>query len=90
MKNQELRTLIGEKIEARWSDWAPRHPHLAEAIDRVRLIEYTVHRLCEDPEFVAAMHEADVDGAGLTKASRLLERAEAFDTPHPPNLKPTF
>jgi hypothetical protein len=78
MKSQELRTLIGEKIEARWSDWAPRHPHLAEAIDRVRLIEYAVHRLREDPAFVAAMREADLDEAGLIKVSHLLERAEAL------------
>jgi len=78
MSSQALSTLIGEKIDVRWSDWAPKHPHLAEAIDRVRLIESTVKLLRNDPEFVAAMREADLDEAGLIKASRLLEQAEVF------------
>lgn len=78
MNSQPLSTLIGEKIDVRWSDWAPRHPHLAEAIDRVRLIESTVKLLREDPEFIAAMREADLDEAGLIKASRLLEHADNF------------
>lgn len=78
MKSQELRTLIGEKIDVRWSEWASKHPHLAEAIDRVRLIESTVSLLREDPEFVAAMREADLDEAELIKAARLLDRADYY------------
>ncbi len=76
MNSQALNTIISEKIDIRWSDWAPKHPHLAEAIDRVRLTESTVSLLRDDPGFIAAMREADLDEAGLIKASRLLEHAD--------------
>lgn len=76
MKTQDLRTLLGDKIDLRWSDWSQKHPHLAEAIDRVRLIESAVTLLSEDPEFIRAMREADLSEAQLGVASRLLDRAE--------------
>ena len=76
MNIESLHDLVGEKIEVRWSDWAGRHPHLAGAIDRIRLIEATVSHLRDDPDFVAAMREADLDEAALLRASRLLQRAD--------------
>ena len=72
MNTQELRTLVSDKIDARWPDWATRHPHLAGAIDRVRLVESTVDLLRDDPRFLAAMRSADLDEARLTDASKLL------------------
>ena len=76
MKTQDLRTVISEKIDLRWSDWSQRHPHLAEAIDRVKLVESAVTLLSEDPEFIRAMREADLSEAQLGVASELLDRAE--------------
>lgn len=76
MNTQNLRTLVGNRIDVRWSDFAQRHPHLAEAIDRVRLTDSAVKLLSEDPEFLEAMRQADLSEAQLGTAAGLLERAE--------------
>ncbi len=78
MTTHDLRSLIREKIDYRWSDWAEQHPHLARAIDRTRLVESAVELLREDPEFIRAMHEADLDEAKLAFAIRILDRADQF------------
>ncbi len=78
MKTQDLRSLISEKIDLRWSDWAEQHPNLAQAIDRTRLVESAVDLLREDPEFIRAMREADLDEAKLAFAARILDRADQF------------
>ncbi len=78
MSSQELRTLVSEKIDVRWNEWAARHPHLAEAIDRVRLVESAVQLLRDDPQFITAMREADINEATLIRASRLLNKAETI------------
>lgn len=72
MDSQDLRTLISDRIDIRWPGWATRHPHLAQAIDRVRLVESAVDLLRDDPEFVGAMRSADLDEARLGDASKLL------------------
>lgn len=78
MNTHELRTLVNEKIDARWPDWATRHPHLAAAVDRVRLVDSTVERLRDDPRFIQAMHAADLDEARLADASRLLSLVDEW------------
>ncbi len=78
MSSQELRTLVSEKIDVRWNEWAARHPHLAEAIDRVRLVESAVQLLRDDPQFIAAMREAGINEATLIRASRLLNITETI------------
>ena len=72
MDTHDLRTLISDQIDARWPDFATRHPHLAQAIDRVRLVDSAVDLLRDDPEFVRAMRNADLDEARLTDAAKLL------------------
>lgn len=72
MNTHDLRMLVSDKIDTHWSDWAARHPHLADAIDRARLVESAVDLLRDDPEFVSAIRGADLDGARLADASRLL------------------
>lgn len=72
MNNQDLRTLISERIDIRWSDFSTRHPHLADAIDRIRLVDSAVDLLRDDPQFVSAMHGADLDKARLADATKLL------------------
>lgn len=76
MTTQDLRSLISEKIRGRWSDWAKKHPNLAEAIDRTRLVESAVELLRNDPEFIQAMHAADLDDAKLAAAARILDHAD--------------
>lgn len=72
MKTQDLRALIAERIDVRWSDFATRHPHLADAIDRVRLVDSAVDLLRDDPEFISAMRGADLDEARLADATKVL------------------
>ena len=75
MTTQNLHSLVNEKINLRWSEWATRHPQLALAIDRTRLVESTVDLLREDPAFIKAMREADLDEARLTLAANIIDRA---------------
>jgi len=75
-----LRDLVEQQLDASWPEFADRHPHLAAAIDRTRLVETTVQSLADDPALQAALREADVDQATLTAAARvvgLIERAIA-------------
>jgi hypothetical protein len=78
MITHDLRTLIIERINLRWSDWAGRHPNLARAIDRTLLVESTVDLLRDDPEFIQAMREANLDEAKLALAASILDRADQF------------
>ena len=75
MTTRDLHSLVGDKIDVLWSDWSTRHPHLARAIDRTRLVESTVQRVREDPAFIQAMRDADLDEAKLNLAACVLERA---------------
>jgi hypothetical protein len=70
-----LRDFVAQAIHARWEDWAKAHPHLAGAIDRVKLIDAGVRGLENDPAFTAAMKQADLDEATLAAAAKALEAA---------------
>ncbi|NBC10748.1 MAG: hypothetical protein GVY24_03315 [Planctomycetes bacterium] len=71
-----LRELIAGRIDARWDAWAEKHPHLAQTIDRVRLIDATVTRLRHDPAFNDALRQADLDEATLLRAAKVIDVAE--------------
>ncbi|MEO1235553.1 MAG: hypothetical protein AAFX76_02065 [Planctomycetota bacterium] len=73
-----LRELVEGAIDRQWIVWSRDHPHLARAIDRTRLIDTTAERLAEDPDFRAAMHDADLDERRLVEAARLLAWAEGW------------
>ena len=71
MTNQTLRSLIAERVDAPLADFARRFPHLAAAINRVALIESTVSRLADDPEYRRTMEQSAADGAVLDAAARI-------------------
>ena len=75
MTTQRLRDLVEQQIGERWSVWAEKHPNLAGAIDRTRLVQSTVEDLRRDPDFQRLMREADLDEAKLEAAWRLLQLA---------------
>lgn len=75
---RHLRDLVANRLDKHWSDFAQAHPHLAEAIDRARLVELSVSRLADDPRFIEAMQQAAVDEAALTAAVRLVDEAEQW------------
>ncbi len=75
-----LRDLVAARVGLRWDEFAKRHPHLAGVMDRATLIETTVSRLRDDPAFIAAMRQANLDESQLAAAARLLEQAERWIT----------
>ena len=78
MQTQSLRQLVAERLEGRWAQWSQAHPHLAEVIDRTRLIDSAVARLREDEQFIAAMQQANLDERTLKSALALLEVIERW------------
>lgn len=77
MEQRDLRDIIEAVIEERWDEWAGKHPHLAEAIDRTRLISTAVDRLREDPEFISAIAHTQTDQSRLVAVARLIRLVEA-------------
>ena len=71
-----LRDLIQSKVDEHWLTWAHQHPHLAEAIDRTRLIDTTVDRLRDDPEFINAIQRCGLDEHQLAQAANVLNLAD--------------
>lgn len=53
-----LRELLDDDLDQHWVAWSAQHPHLAHAIDRVRLLDTAVDSLRQDPEFSAALRRA--------------------------------
>ncbi|MEE9212265.1 MAG: hypothetical protein V3U29_06390 [Phycisphaeraceae bacterium] len=78
MASTYLRDLIADRVNGRWEQWAAAHPNLAAAIDRTRLVDSTIEHLRSDPEFVAAMRQADLDENKLAAAARVLEQLERW------------
>ena len=76
MTIHNLRDLIDEKIDSRWSQWSEKHPNLAEVIDRARLVESSVELLRNDPDYIEAMRSAGMDEAKLAAAAGILNKAD--------------
>jgi len=76
MSTQNLKDVVQKQLDQRWDAWAKAHPYLAAAIDRTQLVESTVQRLREDPQFIAAMQQAAVDEHTLAQATTVLDKAE--------------
>jgi hypothetical protein len=67
-----LRDLVAHRLEAAMRDLHKTHPHLAAAINRITLIDTTVRRLEDDPEYRRAMDQAARDEAFLHASARLI------------------
>ena len=76
MRTILLRDLVENRLEAQWAQWSRRHPHLAEIIDRTRLIETTVTSVTDDPQLEEAFRQADLDEHQLEAAFRLMKLVE--------------
>jgi len=72
----DLRDLIASRVGGRWAQWAAAHPHLAQVIDRTRLVESAATSLRDDPAFNQALRQADLDETQLAAASRAIEIVE--------------
>ncbi|MEX0745362.1 MAG: hypothetical protein WD118_07140 [Phycisphaeraceae bacterium] len=71
-----LRDVIEKQLDVQWTQWSQKHPNLAAAIDRTRLVEATVHQVHDDPAFQRAMREASLDAAQLAAAAKLLGQVD--------------
>lgn len=77
---QELRDLVEQRIQIQWDAFAAKHPHLANAIDRVSLIETSVERLLDDPEYRQATDAAAQDKASLGVAGQAVDLIDRWVT----------
>jgi len=68
-----VRDLVSRRLNKRWERFAKEHPHLAASIEPMKLVDVTVERLAEDPEYRRAMETAGRDEAVLAAASQLVE-----------------
>lgn len=73
-----LRDVVAAQLDRQWAVWARDHPHLAAAIDRTRLIDAAAARLRDDPAFIEALRQADLDEHRLAEAAKLLALAERW------------
>ncbi|MFW5682002.1 MAG: hypothetical protein ACOC1G_03265 [Phycisphaeraceae bacterium] len=73
--SRSLRDALRPHLEGRWDAFAQAHPHLAQAIDRVKFEEVMTRRVREDEAFRRAMEESRLDEATLAAAAEALERA---------------
>jgi hypothetical protein len=73
--SRTLRDALRPQLEGRWEAFSQAHPHLAEAIDRVKFEEVMTRRVREDEAFRRAMDESRLDEATLAAAAEALDRA---------------
>jgi hypothetical protein len=68
MNSINLKEEVRRAIDASWPQFQADHPHLAAAIDQEILLSEATRSISEDPEFAAAMQQAQAAGiiaAGL-------------------------
>ena len=70
-----LRDYVAGDLDQHWIAWSAQHPHLAAAIDRVRLLDTAMNSLRHDAGFRAAMQRADLDEHRLHQAAEVLNLA---------------
>ena len=60
------------------SDFQQRHPMLAAAIEPLKIVEATVQRLIEDPEYRRAMEAAAIDEAALAVTGQVVKLVDRW------------
>jgi len=78
MNQLDLQELIEQRLDGRWNEFAEQHPNLAAAIDRVKLIETSVERLQDDPDYQAALAAAGRDEAALSAAGQVIDLVDRW------------
>lgn len=71
-----LRDLVESKLDEHWLTWAAKHPHLAAAIDRTRLVDTAVERLRDDETFIKALRQIDRDEYRLARTADVVALAD--------------
>jgi hypothetical protein len=73
VERQNLQELVQQRMELQWPGFAQTHPHLAAAIERTVLVNNTVSRLADDPEFRQAMAAGAGDQVILSATADLVK-----------------
>ena len=77
VKITAVRDLVSRRLNTRWERFAGEHPNLAAAIEPMKLVDVTVERLAEDPEYQQALEAAGQNEAVLAAAGRLVETIDS-------------
>ncbi|WP_432798407.1 hypothetical protein [Poriferisphaera sp. WC338] len=80
MKRQQLKELVSERLNLSWDTWAARHPHLAQAIDQIRLIEQSVKLIEEDEHYQSLIAELEIDKRTLNQMADVIKRIDQVVT----------
>ena len=73
-----LRDLVTQRIDSALDAFQQRHPHLAAALERITLIEQTITRIQDDPDYRRAMEQAAIDNAVLTVTGAVVSLVEKY------------
>ncbi|QNN23030.1 hypothetical protein HED60_12375 [Planctomycetales bacterium ZRK34] len=78
MNVNELHELVEQRLDMRWNEFTEEHPQLAAAIDRVQLIETSVERLLDDPDYHQAVQSAGRDQAMIGVAGPVIDLVDRW------------
>ena len=73
-----LRDLVATHIDSALTQFQKDHPHLAAALDRIALIETTISRLEDDPDYRAAMQQSGIDELTLGLTNRVVDLVKRY------------
>lgn len=74
---RDMRRLVEAEVDRQWLAFAARHPRLADAIDRTRLIEAVADRLRDDPAVNEVLAALRLDSSRLGRVTRVRRLVEA-------------
>jgi hypothetical protein len=75
---KQLKDIVAAQLEIHWTQFQQEHPHLAAAIERTRLIESTVARITDDPQYKHAMRLAAQDEGMQETVEKLKDLADRW------------
>lgn len=82
MDTAELKTMIADRVQQAWPQFAAAHPHLSQAMDELLLTNHIAESLMDDPDFQSAIAHAQLMGtAAITLKEwidKLLEKLISF------------
>jgi hypothetical protein len=73
MNSINLKDEVRRAINVSWPQFEADHPHLAAAIDQEILLMEATRAISEDPEFNAAMQQAQAAGIVATGVGDVIE-----------------
>lgn len=76
--HKQLKDIVAAQLQIHWTQFQREHPQLAAAIERTRLIESTVARITDDPQYQHAMRLAAQDEGMQETVEKLTDLADRW------------